>query len=472
MQLTHLPTGDTPAFVSPDLGDGWLAVCPDPTALILGRAVSSPPRGDLGREPPAAPGPLVRHRPGALLRHASPDRAGLASAPGRHPGPRLSRHAQQRHDPRSWAPASERRRAPAVAAPQHQLTLPLRRGRRALRAAELRCCPTSSTPSSWSTAAPRPWTWRSGWPGRTRAGRTSSRSPRPTTDGPTPPTRSPPRSPTTPTPWTRDPTGCTPSRRRTPTADSTAAPEAHRYGPEAAAVIADLADRGRPPAAFVCRALLRQRRRHGPSRRLPHSRSTPPPAPPAVSASPTRSRSATAAWARTSGASSSRTSYPTSSPWPRRWATDTPWARSSPGGTSPTRYRSQGYFFSSAGGSPVSAVVGLTVLDVLRDEGLQDNARDRRRTPASRASRPRRTKHPLIGAVHGSGLYLGVEFVRDHETLEPATEETAAICERLRELGVVLQPTSGPHVRAEDQTAAVPDHDATPTSSSTPSTTY
>ncbi|QUC58322.1 aminotransferase [Streptomyces sp. A2-16] len=104
-------------------------------------------------------------------------------------------------------------------------------------------------------------------------------------------------------------------------------------------------------------------------------------------------------------------------------------------------YRTQGYFFSSAGGSPVSSVVGLTVLDALRDERLQDNARDTggylKRRLEELADR-----HPLIGAVHGSGLYLGVEFVRDRETLEPATEETAAICERLRELGVVVQPTS------------------------------
>ncbi|MEU0949261.1 aminotransferase [Streptomyces canus] len=104
-------------------------------------------------------------------------------------------------------------------------------------------------------------------------------------------------------------------------------------------------------------------------------------------------------------------------------------------------YRSQGYFFSSAGGSPVSSVVGLTVLDVLRDERLQDNALEtggylKRRLEELAA------RHPLIGAVHGSGLYLGVEFVRDRETLEPATEETAAICDRLRELGVIVQPTS------------------------------
>lgn len=104
-------------------------------------------------------------------------------------------------------------------------------------------------------------------------------------------------------------------------------------------------------------------------------------------------------------------------------------------------YRTQGYFFSSAGGSPVSSVVGLTVLDVLAEEGLQENARvvgaHLRERLLALAER-----HELIGAVHGLGLYVGVELVRDRGTLEPATAETAAICERLRELGVVMQPTS------------------------------
>ncbi|WEO29124.1 aminotransferase [Streptomyces caniscabiei] len=104
-------------------------------------------------------------------------------------------------------------------------------------------------------------------------------------------------------------------------------------------------------------------------------------------------------------------------------------------------YRGQGYFFSSAGGSPVSSVVGLAVLDALRDEELQANARDVGRHLKDRLHELAH-RHQLIGAVHGSGLYLGVEFVRDRTTLEPATEETAAICERLRELGVIMQPTS------------------------------
>ena len=38
------------------------------------------------------------------------------------------------------------------------------------------------------------------------------------------------------------------------------------------------------------------------------------------------------------------------------------------------RFRSQGYFFSSTGGSPLSCAIGITVLDILRDEGLQQNA--------------------------------------------------------------------------------------------------
>lgn len=104
------------------------------------------------------------------------------------------------------------------------------------------------------------------------------------------------------------------------------------------------------------------------------------------------------------------------------------------------RYRTGGYFFSSTGGSPVSSAIGIAVLDVIEQEGLQENARVVGAHLKARLL-ALADEHPIIGTVHGSGLYLGLELVRDRVTLEPATEETAAICDRLLTLGVVMQPT-------------------------------
>lgn len=103
-------------------------------------------------------------------------------------------------------------------------------------------------------------------------------------------------------------------------------------------------------------------------------------------------------------------------------------------------FAAEGSFFSSAGGSPVSAAVGLTVLDVMRDEHLQENAAEVGGHLAARL-RELGERHPLVGAVHGMGLYLGVELVRDRATLEPASAEAALVCERMLAEGVVVQPT-------------------------------
>lgn len=100
----------------------------------------------------------------------------------------------------------------------------------------------------------------------------------------------------------------------------------------------------------------------------------------------------------------------------------------------------QGTFFSSAGGSTLSAKLGVTVLDIMRDDRLQENAREvgghLREQLLALAER-----QPLIGAIHGRGLYQGIELVRDRETLEPAAAETRALCDRMLALGIVVQPT-------------------------------
>jgi 4-aminobutyrate aminotransferase-like enzyme/Ser/Thr protein kinase RdoA (MazF antagonist) len=99
-------------------------------------------------------------------------------------------------------------------------------------------------------------------------------------------------------------------------------------------------------------------------------------------------------------------------------------------------------FFSTFGGNPVACAAGRAVLDVLEEDALQARAR-RVGEHLLGALRGLQDRGALIGDVRGSGLFLGVELVRDRATLEPAAEEAGYVVERLRELGV-LCGTDGP----------------------------
>ncbi len=94
-------------------------------------------------------------------------------------------------------------------------------------------------------------------------------------------------------------------------------------------------------------------------------------------------------------------------------------------------------YFNTFGGNPVSCAVGLAVLDVVEKEGLQRNAATVGAYLKDGLSRLK-SKHPLIGDVRGEGLFLGVELVRELDTLEPAIPEASYVIERMKDLGVLL----------------------------------
>jgi 4-aminobutyrate aminotransferase-like enzyme len=94
-------------------------------------------------------------------------------------------------------------------------------------------------------------------------------------------------------------------------------------------------------------------------------------------------------------------------------------------------------FFSTTGGNPVSCAAGLAVLDVVEQEGLQERAARVGGLLRSQIEKLAE-QQALIGDVRGSGLFIGVELVRDHATLEPAAKETTAVVNQMRELGVLV----------------------------------
>ena len=93
--------------------------------------------------------------------------------------------------------------------------------------------------------------------------------------------------------------------------------------------------------------------------------------------------------------------------------------------------------FNTFGGNPVCMAAGLAVLDVIDEDGLQENSR----VVGGRLKRgfeKLMKDHRLIGDVRGMGLMLGVELVRDRNTKEPAKAETLAVLESAREMGVLI----------------------------------
>ena len=99
-------------------------------------------------------------------------------------------------------------------------------------------------------------------------------------------------------------------------------------------------------------------------------------------------------------------------------------------------------YFNTFGGNPVSCAIGMAVMDVIEDEGLQENA-GRAGQRLLDGLKGLMGKYPLIGDVRGLGLYIGVELVVDRSTLEPATEHADYIINRMRDHGILIS-TDGP----------------------------
>jgi 4-aminobutyrate aminotransferase-like enzyme len=94
-------------------------------------------------------------------------------------------------------------------------------------------------------------------------------------------------------------------------------------------------------------------------------------------------------------------------------------------------------YFNTFAGNQVVAAAGLAVLDVMEREGLQRNALDIGVYLRGRLA-TLMDAHPQIGDVRGTGLFAGVEMVKDRATNAPDPVAARAIIEGMMQRGVLV----------------------------------
>lgn len=88
------------------------------------------------------------------------------------------------------------------------------------------------------------------------------------------------------------------------------------------------------------------------------------------------------------------------------------------------------------GGNPISCAASLATIDLI-ENGYMQNAAEVG-AYAMEALEEMKSRHPSIGDVRGKGLMIGVEFVRDQETKEPAHHLTERVVDLGYERGLLM----------------------------------
>lgn len=101
------------------------------------------------------------------------------------------------------------------------------------------------------------------------------------------------------------------------------------------------------------------------------------------------------------------------------------------------------FMFHTYGANPTSCAAGRAVLQVIREEKTQENARVVGGALLARL-KDLQQRHESIGDVRGRGLMLAIEMVKDRKTKEPDADVTAAVFESCRSQGLILSK-SGPN---------------------------
>jgi 4-aminobutyrate aminotransferase len=91
------------------------------------------------------------------------------------------------------------------------------------------------------------------------------------------------------------------------------------------------------------------------------------------------------------------------------------------------------------GGNPIACAAALATLDVIREEGLLENAREQG-SHILDVLHDLQAESSIIGEVRGVGLMIAVEFIKPGTDKAPNTEAVRRILDRCLEDGLLMYP--------------------------------
>jgi 4-aminobutyrate aminotransferase-like enzyme len=97
-------------------------------------------------------------------------------------------------------------------------------------------------------------------------------------------------------------------------------------------------------------------------------------------------------------------------------------------------------YFNTFGGNPVSCAAALATLDVIRDEGLMENARAVGGYLLT-GLRELADSHASVGEVRGAGLFIGMDLVVDRLNALPVARLASRVVNALRQARILISAT-------------------------------
>ena len=92
-------------------------------------------------------------------------------------------------------------------------------------------------------------------------------------------------------------------------------------------------------------------------------------------------------------------------------------------------------YFNTFGGNPVSCAIGRTVLEIIDEENLQQNALEVGGFLKTELKSLQK-QFPIIGDVRGEGLFLGFELNDSHKN--PLPDHASYLANRMKQFGILM----------------------------------